>query len=488
MIKIPENTMIQGSALEALAGLPAESVQMCVTSPPYWGLRDYGISPLVWGGDPDCRHLWEETRAPGGQGSGVSFRRDKKAGRKRNGRQPGFCQKCGAWRGCLGLEPTIELYVEHIVMICREIRRVLQKDGTFWLNMGDSYATGGKDGHRRGKLFGGFNGKLPPGRFTPPAGLKHKDLCGIPWRVAFALQADGWWLRSRIPWLKMNCMPESAKDRPTTAIDDVFLLTKSAKYYYDFEAIKMPASQNSHSRGHGVNPKAQASGPVAGWDNSVGEGRHNKNSGRYPKPKQNESFSGAVKEVVEMRNRRNSDWFFESWRGLYQEDGEPLAFIVNTKGYKQAHFATFPPDLIRPCIQAGTSEHGACPECGVPWERVIEKGSNASRTIGFRPTCGHYDKKYKNEFAMAKSTRKRYQRERSGDWWRRVRKRPGKDAWPTARCVVLDPFMGAGTTALVCEQLDRKWIGIELNPEYIELAERRLAKYREQLKLNIRGG
>ncbi|MCK5604731.1 hypothetical protein KAR91_22770, partial [Candidatus Pacearchaeota archaeon] len=223
---------------------------MVCTSPPYWGLRDYGLPPQVWscGCDVDhsegCEHEWQPSLEPGGQGNGNSFRRDKKAGRKRGGHQPGFCQKCQAWRGSLGLEPTPELYIQHIVQVFREIWRVLRKDGTVWLNLGDSYATGaGKVGAAPGggprgeafkKHFGprtpgslmAMNGVTQPNRMPIP-GLKPKDLCGIPWRVALALQADGWWLRSDIIWSKKNCMPESCVDRPTRSHEYIFLLTKS---------------------------------------------------------------------------------------------------------------------------------------------------------------------------------------------------------------------------------------------------------------------
>lgn len=242
-------------------------------------------------------------------------------------------------------------YVCHIVEICRELKRVLRKDGTFWLNMGDSYNSKPSSSHS----FRRDRKKVMPAKFNPVQSLKPKDLCEIPSDVARALRADGWWLRSRLPWLKRNSMPGSEKDRPSgsgSTVEYVFLLTKSKSYFYDNEAVKIPSSAKTHSRGNGINPKARKT--PTGWD--TGPGDHSQLKGRYPKSKQNASFSGAINKVVAMRNRRPSDWFFESWQGLYEEDGDPLAFVVNPQSFKEAHFATFPEKLVRPMILAGTKK------------------------------------------------------------------------------------------------------------------------------------
>jgi site-specific DNA-methyltransferase (adenine-specific) len=184
------------------------------------------------------------------------------------------------------------------------------------------------------------------------AGLKAKDLVGIPEQLALALQADGWYWRSRIPWIKRNCMPESCRDRPATAVEYVMMFSKSAHYFYDREAVKVRAAGTAHERGDGVNPKAKV---PSGWDQ---ENHGRAGNGRF-RPRQNESFSGVVNKVVKERNRRNSDWFMESWQGLLtDEDGDPLALVVNTRPYKDAHFATFPPRLVRPFILAGCPEGG----------------------------------------------------------------------------------------------------------------------------------
>ena len=209
----------QGHVLTVLKAMPASSVQCVVTSPPYWGLRSYKTEPQVWGGEAGHEHEWKsETRKGQTDGSGDA------SPIQANRTEPMFSSittdscLCGAWRGELGLEPTPELFVQHIVEVFREVRRVMREDATLWLNFGDSYAAGGMGGQSKGSAtFGGvgdgYKHAIGPSKKAPP-GLKPKDLVGVPWRVAFALQTDGWWLRSDIIWSKTNPMPESVRDRP----------------------------------------------------------------------------------------------------------------------------------------------------------------------------------------------------------------------------------------------------------------------------------
>lgn len=285
--------VITGDVRDGLAGLPAGSVRTCVTSPPYFGLRDYGSEAQI------------------------------------------------------GLEASPVDYVATMVDVFRDVRRVLADDGTLWLNIGDSYAGSwgaqGRpqgDGQMQGRSvtsarqignhprFQGLTGTR--GR---ELGLKPKDLMMIPARLALALQADGWWLRASAPWMKHNGMPESVTDRPTTVIETIFMLTKSERCYYDAANVQKVG--------------AIAAGTRAAKGSS-GRAQQKSVNGRAPE----------YWEYTGTRMRRASDWFFESFEGLVgDEDGEPLAFVVNTKPFAGAHFAVFPEALVEPCILAG-SERG----------------------------------------------------------------------------------------------------------------------------------
>ena len=284
------NTIIPGDALTTLLTLPDNSVDCCVTSPPYYGLRDYGVS------------------------------------------------------GQIGLEETPEAYIERLVAVFMEVYRMLKKSGTLWIVIGDSYNGSGKNGgntcKKEWKQHTNTSSHSVKPTFVP--GLKHKDLIGVPWMLAFALCNAGWYLRQDIIWSKNNPMPESVKDRCTKAHEYIFLLSKSITYYFNHEEMLEPAKKKGTTGLH--------------------DNHHGNNIPTYP-----------------MRHKRS-------------------VWSVNTSTFPNAHFATYPPELIAPCIKAG------CPENGV----------------------------------------------------------------------VLDPFMGAGTTAVVARKLNRNFIGIELNPEYIKIANKRL--------------
>lgn len=373
----PHLTVWLGDAREALAAMPAESVNCVVTSPPYWGLRDYGIPPSVWGdrSDPPTHvHEWTEQAKRVEQGS---------------------CA-CGAWLGCLGLEPTPEMFVEHLVEVFREVRRVLRKDGTVFLNMGDSYATGaGAVGSRPG---GGAQGDNWHGATTSPnrmpiAGLKPKDRVMIPARVALALQADGWWLRDEIVWAKSNPMPSSVRDRTTPAHEMVYLLTKSARYHYDGAAIAEPMAGSSIARINQPNFDAQSGGPKdyangtnpnqsarkalenvarahrrtpAGWN--VNHDKPN-NLGRYeqraPATYREAQLPGSVSDSTErQRVGLNARWDESEAKGTAPlTRNKRSVWTVATQPYPEAHFATFPEALIEPMILAGCPAL-VCATCG----------------------------------------------------------------------------------------------------------------------------
>ena len=312
------NKIYNEDCLTFLKQMPDQYVECCITSPPYFGLRDYGMA------------------------------------------------------GQIGLEETPEAYVEKMVAVFREVRRLLKDDGTLWLNLGDSYASNTKGScGPSSKQDSNAGSRYNPRKFNH--GVKEKDLMGIPWMVAFALRADGWYLRQDIIWHKPNPMPESVTDRCTKSHEYIFLLSKSLQYYFDAKAIAEQQQQSSRER------------LTRGWNGDGDRG--------YPNGSQNhlKNYMGSFDSVEETPLTRNKR---DVW-------------TVTTKPYREAHFATYPPDLIEPCIKAG------CPEGGI----------------------------------------------------------------------VLDPFMGAGTTALVAHKLNRNYIGTELNPEYCQIAEKRILPYKLQQKL-----
>src|ERR1043166_3288914 len=395
--------ILQGDCIEKMRELPDECVHCCVTSPPYYGLRSY-----LSADDPN------------------------KASE-------------------IGAEQTPEQYVVRMVEVFREVRRVLRNDGTLWLNLGDSYYNyrpgRGQSMLKQtmsGKDYDGRNNDLPidcPRRGNKLDGLKEKDLIGIPHRVAFALQQDGWYLRAICPWLKRNGMPESTRDRPTQVIEYVFLLSKSPKYFYDAEAVKMD----------GAIP--------AGTKGAKGSAERSNVDGVNARPPEYKVYDGK-------RARRTSDWFFDSL--MSSEEGDPLAFVCNTKPYKGAHFATFPPKLIEPCILASTSAHGCCSKCEAPWERIVmSKSASADAGRAWQGVP---------EFQANRSHPQ--EPKKLGSVGTPVSQTVGWKATCDCNaeiepCVVLDPFGGSGTTGQVAQQHGRKAVLIALNASYIPLIEER---------------
>ena len=398
--------LLHGHVVDQLATLEPESVHCCVTSPPYWGLRDYGTEPVDW---PAIAY------API---AGMPA-----------------CVEVPPMRCSLGLEPTIEGFIGHMVLVFRGVHRVMRADATAWVNMGDSYNTGTSAPSRE-------NGRVQHGHWAKSdhlqrrradvGTLKVKDMIGQPWRLALALQADGWWLRQDIVWAKRNPMPESVGDRCTKAHEYLFLLAKSERYYYDAEAIKEPSSPDTHARyargrsdTHknagaalvpGKKPQTIAQGfehmrkPVAGW--AAGPGPHDTlthaASPKYREAgEQHRTKSGLAASERKFKPRKLA----ESGSGTKANESFDAAMAVMpatrnlrsvwslaTEPYKEAHFATFPTELPRRCILAGSPAGG----------------------------------------------------------------------------VVLDPFNGSGTTGQVALELGRQYVGIELKAEYLELTRRRL--------------
>ncbi len=631
----PDFQLHVGDALEVLQAMLAESVHCCVTSPPYWGLRDYGTGSWE-GGDTDCDHKAPPTGGPNPErytpGGGEMFRQanDKSF--------TDVCGKCGATRvdQQLGLEATPDQYVANMVNVFREVRRVLRADGTLWLNIGDSYAhSTEKMPPHRGALRepgvyghgGGASEIWNGGTVSRDHGLKPKDLVGIPWRLAFALQADGWCLRSDVVWSKPNPMPESVTDRPTKAHEMLFLLTKAEwkgpeRTRYDdiaesdlrwiaglldcegsivirrespsensYGAHAAQVSIGSTSRalldriaaiiGEGnVLEREGTNAPMFYWQTS-GKMAYGLLRALYPhlivKQRQarcaihleTRKFHRGNAERLSVKEIADRDAIWEAVKSLnhfgdpdlssvpepqygrwvpnryfYDADAirEPYmpsslsrgygymlgkhgrrldkkgtaeevgAFLkegglgqskqgqkldpnlagrnrrsvweIATEAYPEAHFATFPQALVEPCVKAGTSEHGCCPVCGAPWERIVEVGERQPEPeyrggVRLEPgqpgnvgTGAGIGARFSKLSGQEQAAWKAAHPDRMMGW------RPSCgwvcSAGRNVPCTVLDPFLGSGTTAQVARRLGRRCIGIELNPEYAQLAARRL--------------
>jgi DNA modification methylase len=462
--------IICGDARDELRKLPDASVHCCITSPPYLGLRDYGVPATIWGDDDTCEHEWGDVL----QVNATNHTDKRRWQHTRNGRdeeqptekrvawlrtevpQGKFCQRCNAWAGAHGLEPNPDLFVAHEVLIFREVWRVLRPDAVLFVNMGDGYASGGgtgtqgKRGQRRDRRH--TQEALGNIRSWPDLGLKPKDLMMMPARVAMALQADGWFLRSQMPWIKRSCMPESVTDRPASAVEYVYLLTKSAKYYWDVTAVKRVGSV--------------AAGTRAAKGSNVRSELKDVNG----RPPEYWEYTGA-------RNFRNSDLFFDSLNaphGLITDDGgDPIALDVNTQPFPGSHFAVFPSGLVEPLIRAGTSEKGCCALCRAPWVRQIERVSTdriQKAADGWDASEGAHGTIHRNGRSKGK-TGVPVTEDRTTGW---LASCVCESA--VVPCTVLDCFAGAFTTAMVADRLQRDAIGIELSPEYCEMAQRRLLK------------
>lgn len=420
--------------------LKDESVQCCAFSPPYWGLRKYEDLPtLVWDGIEGCEHEWGNnllskcndsnrgtmTWTTGGDPAA------KVLGEKSS--QGQFCRLCNAWRGDLGLEPTPELYLDHMMLVMAECWRVLRNDGVCFVNIGDSYSGGGRGNYGNG-LSLGQGPKHTKGHDFKYGNIKPKSLCLVPQKFAIRCQEAGWIIRSEIIWAKPNPMPESCKDRPTRSHEQVWMMVKQQRYYWDQEAVM-------EKSGSGV-PGKRHQRP--GIDVHGGNQQH----GTIP--------------TCPYRNART-------------------VWSIATEPTPEAHFATWPSKLVNRMIRAATAQK-ACPHCRAPWERVVEKveappevftktknpndnfiaghrkdgvfrgsgqkhqnwlNNNPSKTIGWQPTCSC----------------------------------PDNDG--SGKCIVLDPFGGTCKTVLEAERLNRTGIGLDLS--YMYLSE--IAKPRQDVPL-----
>jgi DNA modification methylase len=438
------NKIVCCDVLEGLKSLPDQSVQCVVTSPPYWGLRNYKTG--TWeGGDPNCDHL----KPPDTVSHKTSTLRlpKKRLEAKTNvghahQSYQNECKKCGAKRidKQIGLEKTPDEYVENLVKIFNEVWRVLRDDGVVWLNLGDTFSSY-KDQSVRHQTVAGHSRDEPAmglasnrnGKVLASCGLKHKELVGIPWRVGFALQRAGWYLRSDIIWAKSisfcstyvgSCMPESCKDRPTRSHEYVFLLTKQPHYFFDNEAIKE----------EGVYPQ----GTKAAKGSGTREG-----------------------------NRRDASYAVYNGKRNVRS-----VWAIQTKPYNEAHFATFPEKLIEPMIKAGTSEKGCCSKCRAPYKRTVKR-TRLTRPELPKDHPHHRPNIYKGDYADINGKGDAgFTNVETIGWERTCECKDSK----TVPCIVLDFFMGAGTTAVVAKRLERDFIGFDLNSDYCKIAEKRLTE------------
>jgi DNA modification methylase len=422
--------ILKGDCLETLKSLDEQSINTCVTSPPYWGLRDYGTGEWV-GGDPDCLHKSAKKNAD--KTGGFTGKRIRKIGGSENNKylkHKKNCPDCGATRkdNQLGMEDTPEEFVENLVRVFKEVKRVLRDDGTVWLNLGDSYYNyrPGKGQALSKQSVSNTDQDLPQDcarRGNKIAGLKEKDLVGIPWRVAFALQADGWYLRQDIIWHKPNPMPESVRDRCTKSHEYIFLLSKNPKYYYDNEAIKEDSIYHGKDK------------------------RSDKGNIRYEGKRTNNKDTKAQQSFVTINPKKN----------------KRSVWTITTKPYKAAHFATFPTELIEPCVLAGCPEE-ICVDCGKPYKRVMQKPKqleierNKRSGLDDRKVGGVLDKYNRENPPIDLGLQKQCDCETN----------------ETKGGTVLDPFGGSGTTGVVASKHNRNAVLCELNEGYIDIAEKRL--------------
>jgi DNA modification methylase len=412
----PTFQILQGDCRALLTTLPDSSMACCVTSPPYYGLRSY-----LPADHPD------------------------KAAE-------------------LGLEPTLDQYIQNLVAVFREVRRVLRPDGSLWLNLGDAYAGswgnyGARTGHQRPRwsecwerpAYETGNGyrDRPPTANVP--GLVAKNLLGIPWQVAFALQADGWILRSDIIWEKPNCQPESVRDRPTRSHEYLFLLTPDPRYYYDREAIRESFQTDPKER-YPQRARVTGRGQQRAARAAVGTPQQDK-SGGYP-------------AAACGRNKR-SVWSVATRPG----------------GGSGLHFATFPPDLVRPCILAGTSEYGVCPHCHAPYRRQLQPTREYGQLLGRdwsdperdqAEGRGHFQRPDGSHAAQRPVKRNAPSVTASYSTVGWQKSCACGEAAPVP-ATVLDPFAGVGTTLQVAVERGRSAVGIELCGQYADLARQRLS-------------
>lgn len=438
---LESNKIYQTDCLSGLKLLPDNSVDCCVTSPPYFNQRNYGTAEWI-GGDEKCKHEQLPTLLNRNQN------KNKKETVEGCVVYKDECSICGAIKKDkqIGLETTLQEYIDNLVEIFEEVKRVLKPTGQLWLNIGDTYSNfkSGKiieqtiSANKKVRAIDAEDAHHRNPELLKKQGFKNKDLMMVPARLAIALQESGWYLRNDIIWAKAtsgmerngSCMPESVKDRFVSAHEHIFLLTKNDRYFFDAHAVKEPINEDSilrSKRGFLTNKLTDING----------------------------NFENRSHEYIEsgLANMRNV------WR------------INLQPGSSGEHIAGYPEKLVEPCVKAGTSEYGCCKDCGKPYDRILEKTHDLN--VSWAPGTRDYHKleisKGRHGGTSSFLTDTVQQFKSSG--WQKTCKCETDEIVPA---IVLDPFMGSGTTAFTSLKLGRKFIGFELNENYIKFANERI--------------
>ncbi len=428
-------TIYKNHVLDILVDMKSESINCIMTSPPYWGLRDYGIEPVIWD-DKNCAHEWgsiqgqittqwaKDVGCKGDALNDAKIRKEKRI--SQDPCQGQFCAKCGAWKGSLGLEPTFELYIKHLCDIFDELKRVLRKDGTCWVNLGDTYGSGKGYDNLYDKNKQDMRGK-------PPVKGFEKSLLLIPERFAIEMINRGWILRNKIVWYKRNCMPSSANDRFTVDWEPIYFFVKSKKYWFEQQFDKYTA-------------------PLDRW----GGDEIKKYEGKM-KYVDNPEAMGSPRARA-MRPQANSLYRERNLRPVEQGRNKRCLWDIPTQPCPDAHFAVFPNDLCVTPIKAGCPEF-ICKKCGVPREKIL-------KDVGEKTWKDTREKGSKSTFdvdtrGLAFGRLPQIEFQGYTDCGCNAGFEPG---------VTLDPFMGVGTVLKVSQRLNRQAIGIDIKEDYVKMA------------------
>ena len=571
---IPINKILNGDALTHLKELPSESIDCVVTSPPYWALRDYGEQvQVIWDGEKDCEHEWKENVIPKQRGNlkGIWEDRNNFNANSSNKEQiSNFCSKCNAWKGQLGLEPTFDLYIKHLCDVFNEVKRVLKKSGTCWVNLGDTYWGGGNN---RGSSEENLSEKQFSNRGARGQNQREwnknyqaKSLCMIPFRFAIEMVNRGWILRNSLIWHKPNVMPSSVKDRFTVDFEYLFFFVKSKKYYFEtqYEPIvsindkrlgkgRIKSKGKSMSGNYGMDsvqigtkiPKQD----LVGNPQDTGFNQRWKESQKNPyavQPREKEftefrslpdlkEFSKYLNEsrkwkkitIEEIEKIMESqaphhwfngesypskedylklkqilefgDFYDKSMTEIFEKSSEKQNSIeygrnkravwrITTKPFKESHFAVFPEELVETPIKAGCPEF-VCNKCGKAREKIFNH-KVPKMGIDLPVSVMKIDKS--NPFIGGNLSQNSVLRIKGGDNYAKWKEEHPDEFVGYSDCgcnagfsggIVLDPFFGSGTVGVVALKNNRSFIGIELNQEYIKIAEARLKPFLEQRKI-----